>query len=274
MQYHQNLQVQGTTSFLKVELKHFVLSILDDPIVSRVLSEAGFRSYDVKLALLQPAPSPSRTRFPPVPHFNPEPGRPGLTLPFVDDNSRRVAEVLVRKSKKNPLLMGVYAKGAMKSFIELMQKGYGGALLPSEMASLRVICVENEIAEFVGEGGNSEEKMRLRFEDLGREVEQCKGAGVVLSFGEVEVFVGDDGVKNDDGVRFVVSGLTRLLEIHAGKVWLMGVAETSGAYSKFLGLFPNVEKDWDLQLLTVTSPTPSMEGLYPKSRWVFTSLAR
>ncbi|KAK7255156.1 hypothetical protein RIF29_28560 [Crotalaria pallida] len=51
--------LRRTTSFLKVELKLFVLSILDDPIVSRVLSEAGFRSCHVKLALLQPPPPPT-----------------------------------------------------------------------------------------------------------------------------------------------------------------------------------------------------------------------
>ncbi|KAK7275997.1 hypothetical protein RIF29_17126 [Crotalaria pallida] len=256
---------QGTTSFLKVELKLFVLSILDDPIVSRVLSEAGFRSCDVKLALLQPPPPP---RFPPVflCNLEPGPGRPGLNLPFIDENSRRISEILVQK--KNLFLMGIYAKGAMKSFIELIQKGYGGALFPSEMGSLKVVCFENnEIAEFVAEndGSNSsEERVGLRFEEMGREIEQCKSGGVVLSFGEVEVYVGDS-VKNAEAVKFVVSGFTRLLEIYRGKVWLVGVAETSDAYSKFLGLFPNVEKDWDLHLLTITSPTPSMEGLYPKS---------
>lgn len=52
-----NQYQNGTTSsMLKVELKHFVVSILDDPIVNRVFDEAGFRSCDVKLALLQPPP--------------------------------------------------------------------------------------------------------------------------------------------------------------------------------------------------------------------------
>ncbi|QCE00384.1 hypothetical protein DEO72_LG7g1674 [Vigna unguiculata] len=39
---YQQSQHGGTTSFLK----QFVLSILDDPIVSRVFAEAGFRSCD------------------------------------------------------------------------------------------------------------------------------------------------------------------------------------------------------------------------------------
>ncbi|QCD81432.1 hypothetical protein DEO72_LG2g1759 [Vigna unguiculata] len=53
-QANQRRQSQhgGTTSFLKVELKHFVLSILDDLIMSQDFAEAGFRSCDIKLALL------------------------------------------------------------------------------------------------------------------------------------------------------------------------------------------------------------------------------
>ncbi|KAK7321353.1 hypothetical protein VNO77_31917 [Canavalia gladiata] len=258
--FHQN--PQGTTSFLKVELKHFVLSILDDPIVSRVFAEAGFRSCEVKLAMIQPPLPPvqpffpSRIRPPPVFLCNIEQVRP-------DENSRRIAEVIARKNKRNPLLMGVYAKSALWSFVELVQKGRGGSLFSSEISGLRVVNLEKEIVEFMRQGGSGEEKMGVRFQELGRDVEQCSGSGVVISFGEVEFFVGE-GV-NADAVGFVVSRLTKLLEIHGGKVWLVGVAETSHAYSKFLALFPNVENDWDLHLLTVTSATPSMEGLYPKS---------
>ncbi|KAL2317492.1 hypothetical protein Fmac_031368 [Flemingia macrophylla] len=247
----------ATTSFLKVEMKHFVLSILDDPIVSRVFAEAGFRSCDVKLALLQPPLPPVQpfsqfARSPPVFLCNLEANR-------LDENCRRIAEVLSRKSKRNPLLMGVYAKSAFRSFVEMVEKGRGGSVLGSE---IRVVCLEKEIGEFVTEGGNGEEKIGVRFRELEN---QCEGStpGVVVSFGEVEVFVAE-GV-DADAVRFIVSGLTNLLKIHGDKVWLLGVAETSHAYSKFLDLFPNVGNDWDLHLLTVTSATPSMEGLYSKS---------
>ncbi|XP_017430405.1 protein SMAX1-LIKE 6 isoform X3 [Vigna angularis] len=251
----QQSQHGGTASFLKVELKHFVLSILDDPIVSRVFAEAGFRSCDIKLALLQPPLPPVQHRFaraPPVFLCNLEPDRP-------DENIRRIAEVLSRKSKRNPLLMGVYAKSALRGFVEMVQKGRGGSVLSSE---LRVVCLEREIGEFVKRGGSGEEVVGVKLKDLEQQCEGCSGS-MVVSFGEVEVFVGEDA--DVDAVRFVVSGLTRLSKIGGGKVSLLGVAETSHAYSKFLGLFPNVENEWDLHLLTVTSATPSMEGLYSKS---------
>ncbi|XP_057724502.1 protein SMAX1-LIKE 6-like [Arachis stenosperma] len=276
---HQNPQFnQGTASFLKVELKHFVLSILDDPIVSRVFGEAGFRSPDIKLALLQPPNPPpssrifSRTRYPP-PLFlcSLESGRPGpgfsSGFPFLDENCRRVADILTRKNKRNPLLMGVYAKTALRSFVEMIEKGRGVAMFPPEMAAVNVISVENEIQEFLISGAMSEEKMGLRFEELGREAGQCSnGGGVVVSFGDVGAFV-KDGVDSG-AVGFVLSRITRLLLDGGGgggKVWLVGVAEKCDVYSKLLGLFPNVEKDWDLYPITVTSATPSMEGLYPKS---------
>ncbi|KAH1095314.1 hypothetical protein GLYMA_14G193900v4 [Glycine max] len=253
--FQQSQQGTASTSFLKVELKHFVLSILDDPIVSRVFAEAGFRSCDIKLALLQPPLPPVQHRFnwsPPVFLCNLDPAQP-------DENIRRIMEVLARKNKRNPLLMGVYAKSALKGFVEMVRNGRGGSALGSE---LRVVRLEREIGEFVKKGGSGEEKFGVRLKEL---EQQCEGSGsgVVVSFGEIEVFVGED--VDVDVVRFVVSGLTRLLEIRGEKVSLLGVAETSHAYSKFLGLFPNVENDWDLHLLTVTSATPSMEGLYSKS---------
>ncbi|KAL6910008.1 hypothetical protein ACP4OV_001266 [Aristida adscensionis] len=42
-----------------------VLAILDDPLVSRVFADAGFRSGDIKLAILRPAPPmPLLSRLP------------------------------------------------------------------------------------------------------------------------------------------------------------------------------------------------------------------
>ncbi|XP_020213116.1 protein SMAX1-LIKE 7 [Cajanus cajan] len=256
----QNQNHQSTSSLLKVELKHFILSILDDPIVSRVFAEAGFRSYDIKLALLQPPP-PSRIfprLAPPLFLCNLEPLQAAASSPTLDPNSRRILEVITRKTKRNPLLMGVFAKPALNTFLECVKTGKAG-LFSDELAGLTAVSVEREVSELVRHGAGKGNV----FEELGRLVEQCSGAGVVVCFGEVEVFVGDVG--NEEGVGFVVSQLTRLLGVHGGKVWLVGVAGTSEAYSKFLRLFPTVDKDWDLHLLTMTSAIPSIEGLYPKS---------
>ncbi|XP_028784579.1 protein SMAX1-LIKE 7 isoform X2 [Neltuma alba] len=276
IQMHMHHQQQAA-SFLKVELKHFILSILDDPIVSKVFWEAGFRSCEIKLALLQPPIAQAssrffRSRYPPLFFGNltgSEMDRPGFNFPFManpahrdgDENCRRIAEVLVRKTKKNPLLMGVYAKGALRRFTDTVQRGEVG-MLPADIAGLNMICIEKEIAEFFVEG-RSEEKMVLKFKELSLAVERCSGPGIVVNFGELEAFVGD-GVPGV-AVNFVVSQLTSLLETHGEKLWLVGMAGTSVIHSKFLTMFPTVEKDWDLHLLTMTSASPSIEGLYSKS---------
>ncbi|KAI9091594.1 hypothetical protein K1719_028037 [Acacia pycnantha] len=243
-------QQQPTASLLKVELKHFVLSILDDPIVSRVFGDAGFRSCDIKLSLLQPPVTQtsrfSRSRCPPIFLCNlpgSESGPPGFKFPFMgnygneslDGNCRRIREVLVRKTKRNPLLMGIYAKNALRNFTESVQKCREG-VLPAEIAGLNILSIEKEISETLS-GAKSEEKMGLKFQELSRSLDQCSGPGIAVNFGELDEFV-RDGVPRG-AANFVVSQMTRLLKVH--------------------------ENDWDLCLLTITSTTPSMEGLYPKS---------
>ncbi|KAI4347262.1 hypothetical protein L6164_008086 [Bauhinia variegata] len=264
LQMHtQQLQ---TASLLKVELKHFILSILDDPTVSRVFADASFRSSDIKISLLHP-PVPqtsrfSRSRCPPIFLCNlTEMCPPGFNFPFLgdgDEDCKRIGEVLARKTKRNPLLMGFCAKSALHIFMESVQRGRGG-VLPAEVSGLNIISIEEEISEFLLEG-ESEEKMVLKFKDLSRMAEQCSCPGIAVNFGELEVFVGD--AVSAAAVSFVVLQLTNLLQIHGEKFWLVGVARSSDTYSKFLHLFPTVEKDWDMYLLPMTSATPSVEGFY------------
>ncbi|KAI3809144.1 hypothetical protein L1987_25114 [Smallanthus sonchifolius] len=44
----------ASVSTVKVELQNLIMSILDDPVVSRVFGESGFRSSDIKLSILRP----------------------------------------------------------------------------------------------------------------------------------------------------------------------------------------------------------------------------
>ncbi|KAF5470440.1 hypothetical protein F2P56_010954 [Juglans regia] len=252
---------QQTTSLLKVELKHFILSILDDPIVSRVLGEAGFRSCDLKLAIIHPPVSRfSRTRFPPVFLCNltdSDPGRRSFSLEVSgDENSKRIGQVLLKKSGKNPLLVGVCANDALRSFTECINKGKGSAL-PSELAGLCVISAEKEISGFVN-GGVSEDKMGSKFKELGNAVEQSSGPGIIVNFGDLKELI-EDGASGE-AVGFVVSQLTRLLVLNCEKLWLMGAAGTYETYLKLLGRFPSIEKDWDLHPLPITS-LPLKSGL-------------
>ncbi|XP_059663846.1 protein SMAX1-LIKE 7-like, partial [Cornus florida] len=272
---YQQLQQQNQSSLtcVKVELKHFILSILDDPIVSRVFGEAGFTSCDIKLAILHPPTMSrfSRSRCPPLFLCNltdSELNHRSFNFPFAgfsgfenaDENCKRIGEVLVNKKGKNPLLIGVCAKDGLRSFTECVDRGKGG-ILPAEIDGLSLICIEKEICDFVAQGGN-QEMICMKFKELGEMVKCCSGPGIVVNYGELKV-LNDD--KSTDAVSFVVSQLSSLLELHNAKLWLMGVAGSYETYMKFLARFPTIEKDWDLHLLPITSSKASTGGLYSKS---------
>ncbi|EPS62689.1 hypothetical protein M569_12101, partial [Genlisea aurea] len=55
-QVNSNPDCPNSISAVKVELKHFVVSILDDPIVSRVFADAGFRTQEMKFTIMNPPP--------------------------------------------------------------------------------------------------------------------------------------------------------------------------------------------------------------------------
>ncbi|XP_065880900.1 protein SMAX1-LIKE 6-like [Euphorbia lathyris] len=271
MQIHCN---QQTASVLKVELKHFILSILDDPIVSRVLGDAGFRSCDIKLAIIHPPLTQTpkfSSRCPPIFLCNlpgSDLGRSGFSFPFSgiedgDENSKRIAEALVRKNDKgkNLLLLGVCATDALGKFVDCVNRDEAG-VLPSEIAGVNLVSIDKEVTEFVSEGENDKEKMDLKLEELRNKMEQCSGPGIVLNIGELKALVDENACFRS--VSYLVSKLTALLEGFREKLWLIGAAARYETYSKFLGQFPAIEKDWDLHLLPITSKSP-IDGLGSKS---------
>ncbi|KAG7573023.1 P-loop containing nucleoside triphosphate hydrolase [Arabidopsis suecica] len=259
-QIHGNNNNTQTTSVLKVELKYFILSILDDPIVSRVFGEAGFRSTDIKLDVLHPPVTSqfssrftSRSRIPPLFLCNlPEsdPGRVRFGFPFgdLDENCRRIGEVLGRKDKKNPLLVGVCGGEALKTFTDSINRGKFG-FLPLEISGLSVVSIE--ISEVLVDGS----RIDVKFDDLGR-----LKSGMVLNLGELKVLASD--VFSVSVVEKFVLKLADLLKLHSEKLWFIGSVSSNETYLKLIEKFPMIDKDWNLHLLPITS---SSQGVYPKS---------
>lgn len=268
--YHQIPQ-QSSIACVKVELQHLTLSILDDPVVSRVFGEAGFRSSEIKLAILRPFSQLlrySRYRGPPVflCNLTEYPNRsPGFAFPgFFSDgegNCRRIGEILGRSKGKNPLLVGVCAYDALHNFTEAIQKR-NDAVLPVGLSGLTIISIEKEISKIIVE----EDCDINGFSEVNQALERGgSGPGLVVNFGDLKNFVDDD--SRDDKVSNVVGKITKLLEIHAGKVWLIGATASYESYLKLVSRFPSIEKDWDLQLLPITSlrsPSATAES-YPRS---------
>ncbi|PON68642.1 hypothetical protein PanWU01x14_094510, partial [Parasponia andersonii] len=166
-------------------------------------------------------------------------------------------------SKDSDLVI-VCASESLKIFTEGVSSGKAGLLL-AKLAGLSLVCIEADVSEFLAEEG-SEEKLDMKFKEVGRTVEQCSGPGIVLNFGELKNLITDGGLA--DRVSFVVSRLTSLLELHCGKQWLTRATGSFEIYSKFFAQFLSIQKDWDLHLLPITSSKASTEGLYSRSRSV------
>ncbi|EEF28998.1 protein SMAX1-LIKE 7 isoform X2 [Ricinus communis] len=283
--YQQQQCSTTSVSCIKVELQNLILSILDDPVVSRVFGESGFRSSEIKLAIVRPLPQvlrlSQRFRGPPMflcnlsDHSDPGPGRRGFSFPFFsgftdgDENCRRIGEVLVRNKGRNPLLVGVCAYDTLASFNQLVEKRKD-YVLPVELSGLRVICIESDVMKFASENFDKG-CVDLRFEEVGRFVEQNLGPGLVVNLGDLKAFISSENDYSNssnglnDLMSYIVEKLTRMLQLYGRKVWLIGTTASYEGYLKFVSRFPSVEKDWDLQLLPITSFRTSMPESCPRS---------
>ncbi|KAF8116286.1 hypothetical protein N665_0020s0137 [Sinapis alba] len=261
--YHlQQMHGGGQTTVLKVELKYFVLSILDDPIVNRVFCDAGFRSSDIKLDVLHPPVTQfsSRARCPPLFLCNfPSSDPTNREFPFSgssgsDENSRRIGQVLCRKEKRNPILVGNCGNEALKTFVDAIN---GGKLefLPPEIKGLSIISVEKEISEVRSRA--NEEMILVKLDELVNDSE----SGVMLNLGELKVFLNSE----TDALVKLVLKLSDLLKNQSKKLWFIGCASSNETYTKLLDRFPKIDEDWDLHVLPITSsrlPKSSLMGSF------------
>ncbi|KAL0382129.1 UNVERIFIED_CONTAM: protein SMAX1-LIKE 7 [Sesamum calycinum] len=174
-----------------------------------------------------------------------------------DESSRRIGEIMERNKKRNPLLFGVSAVEALRTFLEILERKIEG-ILPVGLSGLAVVCVEEEVLRSV-----NKESLELRFEEVERMLGNDKGPGVVVNLGDLKALAGD-GV-GIDGLKYLVGKLGRLLEEHGGKLWLIGAAATYDVFLKILNKFPSIQKEWDLEILPITSLKLSMGGSYPRN---------
>lgn len=266
------------SSVMKVELKYLIWSILDDPNVSRLFNQAGFQSWDIKIALFQPPVTQitsrySRTRRPPIflcnlPDSDPRSSlnRSAVSFPFhlqeedTDSNHGRICQVMIGKSGKNPLLVGVFASDALRSFTDIIMRGRV-ASLPVEVSGLKVFSINKVIGESLVDRG-SPEKLGVELKELEQLVGDVSGSGALLNLGDLKEFVGDSITV--DAAGSILSKISHLLEFHKERLWLIGACATNDLYSKFLARFPGIAKDWDMQLLPVTSPSSFKQNSRPR----------
>ncbi|XP_051216589.1 protein SMAX1-LIKE 4 [Lolium perenne] len=292
----QQQQQQQPLLAIKVELDQLIISILDDPSVSRVMREAGFSSATVKANLEEESAhmcinSSSSSPPPPVipPHFfldNNSSGiggfgmwpaqflapPPGAAAPHCQEDVRAVLEVMVRKQgrRTNPVVVGDSVSMAEAVAGELLRRLERGEV-PEELAGAHLLKLQ---LSYVHVRLMNRADVDAKAAELRRSVDavQVQRAGLVVYVGDLRWALDEDPAAADhtassySPVEHMVAELGRLLDdLRAsapprGRVWLLATA----SYQTYMRCQqrrrqPSLETAWALQAVAV--PAGSGTGL-------------
>uniref|UniRef100_A0ACD6A3Y1 Uncharacterized protein n=1 Tax=Avena sativa TaxID=4498 RepID=A0ACD6A3Y1_AVESA len=258
---------------VKVELEQLVLSILDDPSVSRVMREASFSSAAVKntieQSLTSPSPSSSTAMSSPATTpsaFSPSPSplpRAGTANAYLNprlavaaagvaggDDAQKVLDVMLKPARRNPVLVGDAGPDAIvKEAIRRIPTASSPAL-----AAAKILRVEAELANLAGDKA----AMAERIVELGAVVERLvdEHGGVVLNLGDLKWLVEGPAAASSEGGKAAVVEMGRLLRpFGRGVVWAVATAACA-TYLRCKIYYPGMEDEWDLQVVPIARSTP------------------
>ncbi|CAN6870571.1 unnamed protein product [Brassica oleracea] len=273
-------QQQQPLLAVKVELEQLIISILDDPSVSRVMREASFSSPAVKAAIEQSLSnnnnnSPSNTT--PVPsvssvglNFRPGGGGPMTRNTYLNprlqqngpasaqqtgvinksDDVERVMDILGRGKKKNPVLVGDSEPGrVIKEILKRIESG-------------EAAVKNSKVVHFEEIGSDKEERITKLDGLLETRINTSDPGGVVLNLGDLKWLVEQPQPMAVEVGRTAVAELRRLLEKFQGRLWFIGTA-TCETYLRCQVYHPSMENDWDLQAVSVAAKAPA-SGAFPR----------
>ncbi|XBI10194.1 hypothetical protein VPH35_137531 [Triticum aestivum] len=258
---------------VKVELEQLVLSILDDPSVSRVMREASFSSSAVKntieQSLTSPSPSSSTAASSPVPTptpFSPSPSsllRVGTANAYINprlaaaaagascgDDARKVLDVMLKPARRNPVIVGDSGPDVvLKEAIRIIPTASSAAL-----AAAKILHLEAELTKLAGD----KVAMAERIGKLGAVVERLVGehGGVVLDLGDLKWMVEGPAASSSEGGKAAIAEMGRLLRrFGRGEVWAVATAACA-TYLRCKIYYPGMEDEWDLQAMPIARSTP------------------
>ncbi|KAF3452846.1 hypothetical protein FNV43_RR03279 [Rhamnella rubrinervis] len=290
-------QQQQPLLAVKVELEQLIISILDDPSVSRVMREASFSSPAVKATIEQSLnssaaasaaaaanSSPIGLGFRPTAptrnlYLNPRLQQQGSAAQSGQQRGeevKRVLDILSRTKKRNPVLVGDSEPEAVIK--ELLRRIENKELGEGSLQNVRVVSLEKDLC-------TDRTQILGKVNELGALVEtriaNSSGGGVILDMGDlkwlVEQPVSFGGVPGSGTVqqqvvseagRAAVAEVGKLLVRFSeggagtGRLWLTGTA-TCETYLRCQVYHPSMESDWDLQAVPIATRAP-LPGLFPR----------
>ncbi|KAE8675845.1 proteasome subunit beta type-6 [Hibiscus syriacus] len=282
-------QQQQPLLAVKVELEQLIISILDDPSVSRVMREASFSSPAVKATIEQSLSSttsnsannagPIGLGFRPVVApvsavASPPPNRNLYLNPRLQqgasgqqrsEEAKRVIDILTRSKKMNPVLVGDSEPEAIVK--EILRK-IESEEMDGVLRNVEVVRVEKDFAL-------DKTQMVAKIKELGTKVGAMIGnldcGGVILDLGDLKWLVeNNQAVGLSDGVQqqqqaISEAGRATVVEMRkllgrfgegSARVWLIGTA-TCETYLRCQVYHPSMENDWDLQAVPIAAKAPS-----------------
>ncbi|KAG8376404.1 hypothetical protein BUALT_Bualt09G0060000 [Buddleja alternifolia] len=270
-------QQQQPLIAVKVELEQLILSILDDPSVSRVMREAGFNSTAVKdnledssNAVFQcynstggiystpSSPPTQRDLINPSYNFwqNPFLFSPHKKNPILNEDIKEVLDIMTKNNKrKNTVIVGDSLSMAEGLVAEIMNKvERGESVVPDELKSSHFIKFQFSSVplKFM-----KREEVEMNISDLKRKVDSfaLSGGRVVIYTGDLKWTVDDERDESVySPVDHLVAEMGKLISWYSNnssnsRVWLMATANYQ-TYMKCKMKKPPLDVQWALQAVS------------------------
>ncbi|WCJ34207.1 Double Clp-N motif-containing P-loop nucleoside triphosphate hydrolases superfamily protein [Euphorbia peplus] len=236
---------------VKIELEQLIISILDDPSVSRVMREAGFSSTQVKSNVEQVVSLEICSQNSP----NSVISKPNVTNcldQIRNEDVICVLDHLMNRRKNGLVIVGECVdsiEGVIKGVMEKISKG-------DVCESLREVkFIQFSLSSF---GQLSRVEVDQKIEDVKRVVRSYLSKGVVLNLGDLKWVVEYREQRGSNNnylcpIEHMIMELGKLScgigESH-GKFWLLGIS-TFQTYIKCKSGHPSLENVWELHPITI-----------------------
>ncbi|KAF8403358.1 hypothetical protein HHK36_011460 [Tetracentron sinense] len=272
---------------VKVEIEQLIISILDDPSVSRVMREAGFSSTQVKSNVEQAVSLEICSQSPPVSSKSKESNL--LVLGTAVSQSHPLGQFGVKMSKSRPLDQ-VRSEDVMSVLETLMNKrrrstAIVGECLASTEGVVRGVIAridKGDVPEALREvkfislplfsfGNLSKEEVEQKLGELRCLVNNCEGRGAVLYLGDLKLAAEFRASSGDQHRNYYCPVEHMIMELgslvsgigESGRLWLMGIA-TFQTYMRCRVGNPSLETVWGLHPLTIPAGSLGL-SLNPES---------
>ncbi|KAF2317226.1 hypothetical protein GH714_018138 [Hevea brasiliensis] len=255
-------QQQQPLLTIKVELEQLIISILDDPSVSRVMREAGFSSTAVKNNIEDSSASSVFQCYTTTgggvfsSPCSPSPGETQREI--INPTTFWQTHFLTYSSEKNPLLFSPQKKLSSNYFTESNSvKEDIKLVLEVFLRKKRKNTVIVVSLRFM-----KKEDVEMNISQLKRRVDSAGEGGAIIYTGDLKWTVEESLINGEDsaaaGYRpadHLVAELGRLLSDYSSsntKVWLMATASYQ-TYMRCQMRLPPLEIQWSLQAVSVPS---------------------